>query len=57
MKNLKVNDVLHATLKDANIFHGRVDKITKSGFWIDDDLSGKILILDFSDVETVYGIY
>ena len=57
MDNLKVNDVLHATLKDGLTIHGQIDKITESGFWIDDDLSGDILVLDFSDVEIVHGIY
>ena len=57
MEGLKVNDILHATLKDGLIIHGQIDKITDTKFWIDDDISGDILVLDFSDIETVHEIY
>lgn len=57
MEELKVNDVLHATLKDGLTIHGQIDKIADTEFWIDDDLSGDILVLQFSEVETIHGIY
>lgn len=56
-EDLKVNDVLHAKLKDGTTIHGVIDKITDTKFWIDDDLSGDILVLEFSELKTIYDIY
>lgn len=56
MENLKVNDLLYATLKDGQIIDGTIDKITDSEFWIDDNVSRNIIVLKFSDVETVHEI-
>lgn len=52
--NLKVNDVLHAQLENETIIHGSIDKVNSDNFLIDDDISGDIMYIDFSEIKEVY---
>lgn len=56
MDRIKVNAVLHAVLVDGQPVYGTVDKISEGSFLLDDNVTGDVIAINFSEIKEIISI-
>lgn len=56
MDRIKVNAVLRAILIDGQFVYGTVDKISEGSFLLDDNVTGDVIAINFSEIKEIISI-
>lgn len=56
MDRIKVNVVLRAILIDGQFVYGTVDKISEGSFLLDDNVTGDVIAINFSEIKEIISI-